>query len=384
MAHHALLVQITLFVLLLFSDLSLGSSLQNGDRFIEAVYSFGDSIADTGNLLVEGVSGGPLAAISSLPYGMTFPGKSTGRCSDGLLMIDFIAKRLRLPSPSPYLKNGSDFTHGVNFAVAGATALEKSLLVENGIIAALPATSSSLDIQLDWFKHHIRSICSNDRKACLKKRLGKSLFLVGEIGGNDYNYVFLTGKSIKEVETYIPSVVDKIINVAKELINAGALYMIVPGNFPVGCAPSYLTAFQTSNVSDYDNQHCIKDLNMFAIHHNKYLQQQLHKLRKKHPMVTIMYADYYNVITYLLNRPHYYGLDEQTLLKTCCGGGGKYNFDIIGFCGSPEATVCANPDRYLNWDGVHLTQKGYQLMTNLLTTGGFTYPNNELWKKWIS
>lgn len=93
--------------------------------------------------------------------------------------------------------------------------MEKSLLVENGIIAALPATSSSLDIQLDWFKHHIRSICSNDRKACLKKRLGKSLFLVGEIGGNDYNYVFLTGKSIKEVETYIPSVVDKIINVAK-------------------------------------------------------------------------------------------------------------------------------------------------------------------------
>lgn len=90
MAHHALLVQITLFVLLLFSDLSPGSSLQNGDRFIEAVYSFGDSIADTGNLLVEGVSGGPLAAISSLPYGMTFPGKSTGRCSDGLLMIDFI------------------------------------------------------------------------------------------------------------------------------------------------------------------------------------------------------------------------------------------------------------------------------------------------------
>lgn len=92
--------------------------------------------------------------------------------------------------------------------------MEKSFLVENGIIAALPATSSSLDIQLNWFIHHIRSMCSN-KKACVKKRLEKSLFFVGEIGGNDYNYVFLTGKSIKEVETYIPPVVDKIINVTK-------------------------------------------------------------------------------------------------------------------------------------------------------------------------
>lgn len=37
-----------------------------------------------------------------------------------------------------------------------------------------------------------------------------SLVLMGEIGGNDYNHALLAGKSIDEVETYVPLVVDAI------------------------------------------------------------------------------------------------------------------------------------------------------------------------------
>lgn len=43
--------------------------------------------------------------------------------------------------------------------------------------------------------------------------LKKSLFLVGEIGGNDYTVGgFLAGRTMQQVEAFVPLVVDTIIN----------------------------------------------------------------------------------------------------------------------------------------------------------------------------
>ena len=54
----------------------------------DAIYQLGDSISDTGNLIREN----PVFPCSRLPYGETFFKKATGRCSNGLLMIDYIGK----------------------------------------------------------------------------------------------------------------------------------------------------------------------------------------------------------------------------------------------------------------------------------------------------
>lgn len=35
---------------------------------------------------------------------------------------------------------------------------------------------------------------------------------MGEIGGNDYNHALVAGKSIDEVETYVPFVINTIIS----------------------------------------------------------------------------------------------------------------------------------------------------------------------------
>lgn len=43
-----------------------------------------------------------------------------------------------------------------------------------------------------------------------REYFGKSLFLVGEIGGNDYNYPFFVGGSIKQVKALVPVVVEAI------------------------------------------------------------------------------------------------------------------------------------------------------------------------------
>ncbi|PIM99896.1 Chlorogenate--glucarate O-hydroxycinnamoyltransferase [Handroanthus impetiginosus] len=53
------------------------------------IYQLEDSISDTGNLIRE-VPIGASTAFARLPYGETFFKNPTGRCSDGLLMIDYI------------------------------------------------------------------------------------------------------------------------------------------------------------------------------------------------------------------------------------------------------------------------------------------------------
>lgn len=128
-----------------------------GCRF-PAIYNFGDSNSDTG---------AATAAFGRLPppYGETFFGKTSGRYSDGRLIIDFIGKWVRnvhgdnwvreaplsipktvilcsyvflivssvaliflpaeslgLPLVNAYLDSiGSNFSHGANFAASGST-----------------------------------------------------------------------------------------------------------------------------------------------------------------------------------------------------------------------------------------------------------------------
>jgi hypothetical protein len=53
-----------------------------------AIFNFGDSLVDAGNLVVDGIP--DYLATARLPYGMTYFGYPTGRCSDGRLVVDFI------------------------------------------------------------------------------------------------------------------------------------------------------------------------------------------------------------------------------------------------------------------------------------------------------
>ncbi|KAK1424787.1 hypothetical protein QVD17_20125 [Tagetes erecta] len=126
-----------------------------------SIISFGDSLADTGNIkLIFKKSGGHAPHFLFPPYGETYFHKPTGRCSNGRLIIDFVAESLGLTFIPP--SQGCNFTvnglgPGVNYAVAGATALDSSFHEARGVLIK---TNASLGVQLGWFKETLASICS--------------------------------------------------------------------------------------------------------------------------------------------------------------------------------------------------------------------------------
>jgi len=68
-----------------------------------------------------------------------------------------------LPHLPPYLALGKDQLHsfhGVNFAVAGATALDAKFFYDQRI-GKIMWTNDSLSVQLGWFKQLKSSLCTS-------------------------------------------------------------------------------------------------------------------------------------------------------------------------------------------------------------------------------
>ncbi|XP_057536248.1 acetylajmalan esterase-like [Amaranthus tricolor] len=324
-----------------------GSAFKMSMQF-EAIYQFGDSLNDNGNFIR--LPTGWHSAYGRLPYGQALK-MPTGRASDGLVIGDFIASYFQLPQLNPYLAYGSDFSHGVNFAVVGATATGGGRTI-------------SLADQLSWFKYYLAS--SFTYPTAIKEKLEKSLVIMGEIGGNDFNGPFYAHKTISEVSLLVPKVVKTVKDAIEFVISIGATNIVVPGNFAIGCVPLYLVEFATNDTSKYDEYHCLKDYNQFARFYNQELIKVIKELQYEHPNVAIVYADYYSALISVVRNAQQLGFEQDGIEKACCGDGNNpYNYGEKG-CGSVGATVCEDPSKRLNWDGVHMTQHGYKCVVDSL------------------
>ncbi|XP_077212834.1 GDSL esterase/lipase At3g48460-like [Tasmannia lanceolata] len=328
----SLSLQLTLFYFFIsvYPSLSLPPSTYEG--MFSKIYAFGDSSTDTGNCI-------ELLPYLNPPYGMTTFGKPSGRWSDGYLVLDFLAKELSLPYVPPYLNKSSDFSHGVNFAYAGSTAIDYEFYVEHNATKALPIQiTNSLQTQLDWFNEFIDRVeCAGKCPAQCKAIMEGTLFWVGTMGGNDYRRI--NGTSISPI-TLREIAVANVIHLVQDLLDKGAKYIVVQGPAAQGYELDVAT-------------------------HNALLQQQLDQVREQNPGATILFADFIRALTDNVMNAKKKGFNDPGLI--CCG-----NEKI--HCGRPGAPVCADPSKYMAWDGVHATEALNALLANQFFHQDFTRP----------
>ncbi|TVU12495.1 hypothetical protein EJB05_46146, partial [Eragrostis curvula] len=342
----------------------------------EAMFSFGDSLSDTGNICVnKSATAQLLLTVAQPPYGMSYFGHPTCRCSDGRLVVDFLAQELGLPLlPPSKLTGGTDFRKGANMAILGGTALDFSFLKSIGL--GYPIwNNGAMNVQIQWFRDLLPSICGSPQGHGCREYLAKSLFLFGPFGGNDYNAMLFFGFTVDQARNYTPMMVDNIASGVEQLIELGAVDIVVPGPLPVGCFAVYLTMIPSTNPADYDEYGCLKPLNSLSLYQNSLLRSRLAGLQARYgASAKIMYADYYTHVDQMVRNPARFGFGSPAM-TTCCGaGGGKYNYEFEARCGMKGATACVDPSRHESWDGVHLTEAVNRMIADGWLRGPYCHP----------
>ncbi|KAK9145304.1 hypothetical protein Sjap_005207 [Stephania japonica] len=335
----------------------------------KAIFNFGDSNSDTGGFWAA-------FPAQSLPYGITYFKRPSGRASDGRLLLDFLAQALGLPFISPYLRSiGSDFRHGANYATLAST-----VLLPNTSLFVTGISPFSLAIQINQmrdFKARVYELGSSERLPS-PDIFKKSLYIF-YIGQNDFTSNLAT-IGISGVKQYLPQVVAQIAESIQELYNIGGRTFLVLNIAPIGCYPAFLVELPHTD-SDLDKYGCMISYNKAVKDYNIMLKNTLKKARKTLSDASIIYVDIHSIYLKLVRQPSAYGLRYGT--KACCGqGGGDYNFNPKVFCGnsrkvngsSVTAKACEDPEKYVSWDGIHATEAANKLMTRAILNGSYFEP----------
>ncbi|OEL20510.1 GDSL esterase/lipase [Dichanthelium oligosanthes] len=364
------------------SSTSISKSSTSQTTKYNAMFSFGDSMAETGNICVASSSNSTeldVLTCTHPPYGVTYFGRPSCRWSNGRVVIDFIAQSLGLPLLPPSKSKGKDFRRGANMAITGATAMNfsfyRSLGVEDPVW-----NHGSLDMQIQWFEEMIPSICRTKQNC--KGFLSKSLFQFGGFGGNDYNIQLLElGLTPEQTMNNTPMIVNATVNGIERLIALGAVHIVVPGILPTGCLPLFLTFFAgSSSETDFDQYGCLKSYNRLTEYHSSMLRKQVQILQGKYRSTRIMYADYYSQVYQMVQHPHKFGnlsslYSPRSQKMDSVAGGGKYNFDVGARCGMPGATTaCRDPSARVSWDGIHPTEAANKMIADAWLNGPYCTP----------
>ncbi|KAI3924839.1 hypothetical protein MKW98_031090 [Papaver atlanticum] len=301
---------------------------------LSKLFVFGDSYVDTGNNQKAG--GGSW----SFPYGMTFPGRPTGRYSDGRVFTDFIASFVGVKSPLPFKlrKYGKPLIpHGMNFA-HGGTGVFNTLVPEPNMTTQIDTFTQLL--KDGWYTKH---------------DLNHSMALLS-VAGNDYGTFLFRNGSDKDLPAFITKVVTQIGVNLVQVHGLGVKKVVVMGLQPLGCLPS--------KTAPLAYQKCQETQNTAVGFHNLLLQQVVEKLNNETTGSPFHVLDLYTPFMSVLDKQgpkKNSGHKFENPLKPCCLGiSDKYSCGSVDNKGEKKYTICENPKSAFFWDGVHPTQQGWK------------------------
>ncbi|KAJ8768229.1 hypothetical protein K2173_021169 [Erythroxylum novogranatense] len=338
-----------------------------------AIYNFGDSNSDTG-----GIS----AAFEPIrePYGEGFFHKSAGRDSDGRLIVDFIAERLKLPYLCAYLNSlGTTYRRGANFATGGSTILKPNeTIYEYGISPFFLGMQIS---QFDQFKARAADLYNQVKNSSEVNKLprledySKALYTF-DIGQNDLSVGFRK-MSFDQLRATLPSIIEPLASAVQHLYKQGGRAFWIHNTGPIGCLPVNLFYVSNPPAGYLDEHGCVKAQNDMAIEFNGKLKDRIIKLREELPEAAITYVDVYAAKYGIISSAKNLGFADA--LKVCCGYHVKFDHIWCGNKGSVNNTEiygapCKDPSVFISWDGVHYTQAANQWVADHTQNGSLTDP----------
>ncbi|KAG6645866.1 hypothetical protein CIPAW_08G153000 [Carya illinoinensis] len=293
------------------------------------IFNFGDSNSDTGGL-VAGL-GFPV----NFPNGRAFFHRSTGRLSDGRLLIDLL------------LVGSSTLPRFVPF---------------------------SLNIQVMQFLHFkARSIelaAAGSGPLINDEAFRNALYMI-DMGQNDIADTFSKNPSYAQVVKRIPSVIREIRNAIKTLYTQGGRNFWIHNTGPLGCLPQKLSLVQNKDLDPYG---CISSYNSAARLFNEGLRHLCLEMRSELKDASIVYVDIFAIKYDLIANSTKYGFSSP--LMACCGNGGPpYNYNIKVTCGQPGFQVCNEGSKLVSWDGIHYTDAANTFISSKVLSAAHSTPH---------
>ncbi|WCJ38559.1 GDSL esterase/lipase At3g26430 [Euphorbia peplus] len=330
--------------LVLGSIVSFSNSQQKACNF-PAIFNFGDSNSDTGGLSAA-------FPPSPSPYVQTFFGYSTGRNSNGRLMIDFMAEGLRLPYLSPYLDSlALNFSHGANFAASGST-IRQSVKVNS------PFSLNVQFLQYSAFYNRTQAIIKQGGVfASLMPPADyftRGLYTF-DIGQNDIASDYFLKMTIDQVKKNVPDMISQFTTTIKGVYANGGRSFWIYNTGPVGCYP-YVYKQLPTPPEKMDKYGCSSLYNDGPQYFNQLLKEAVVQLRKDLPLSAITYVDIYSLKYTLITRAKELGFSDPFI--PCCADGSHIN---------REANA-------IIWDGTHFTEKANQWLFLQFSNGSFSDP----------
>ncbi|KAJ9542197.1 hypothetical protein OSB04_028703 [Centaurea solstitialis] len=307
--------------------------------------AFGDSFMDTGN-------NNPLITVIKAnfpPYGKHFMGgKPTGRFSNGKIIPDMIAERLGVKDYVPaYLDpsvQDNEFSTGTSFASGGC-----------GYDPLTPKLGKVIPLsdQLDMFKEYIGKLNNIVGEEEANHIIEKSLYLISSSSNDWITYTIAPSRRLHyDVPTYSNLLVYIATNFTQDIYKLGARRIAILGTPYIGCFPLART------VGGGILRMCGEKFNEEAESFNSMLKRQIQVLGSSLPRSSLTYINYYNIVQQIIENPQQYGF--EVIDRGCCGTGLA---EVAILCNKLSPT-CVDDSKFLFWDSVHLTEKGYSIVVD--------------------